>query len=105
MRVWRKRPKVSERAKMLSEQCPVVLLGRGHSGTRVLAWACSKLGLQLGFGEDRATGDADDPQFTEAIKALAFNNVGTTRLEQIREDELYRFQHAVAGYYARLGTP
>lgn len=90
---------------MLSQQCPVVLMGRGHSGTRLLAWACSKLGLQLGFGEDRATGDADDEKFTAAIKALALNNVGITRLGQIREGELYRFQQAVAGYYARLGNP
>jgi hypothetical protein len=64
----------------------------------VLAWACSKLGLQLGFGEDQATGDADDQKFTEEIKALALSNVGITHLEQIRARELDRFQQAVAGY-------
>ena len=90
---------------MLAQQCPVVLLGRGHSGTRLLAWACRKLGLPLGFEEDQATGNANDPHFTETIKALALNNVGITRLEQIREGELSRFHRAVAGYYARLGNP
>src|SRR5262245_25921321 len=105
MTIWWNRRRSREREAMLAQFRPVILLGRGHSGTRLLAWACSKLGLQLGFGEGRATGDAEDEQFRKAIKALALTNVGITRLEQIREDELSRFQHAVAGYYARLGQP
>lgn len=105
MRIWWNRHKCREQGEMLSQQSPVVLMGRGHSGTRILSWACSKLGLQLGFSDDRATGDADDQKFTEEIKALAINNVGITRLGQIREGDLYRFQRAVAGYYTCLGSP
>lgn len=94
-----------EQKKILFEQKPVILMGRGHSGTRVLSWACAKLGICLGTDEGLATGDADDQVFTQEIKKIAVDNVGITRVEQINQRDLDRFQNAVYGYYQRLGYP
>jgi hypothetical protein len=92
-------------AALLAGQTPVVLMGRGHSGTRVLAWICTHLGIALGTSEDLATGDAEDEQFTEEIKAVALHDLGSKSDGKLQERALRRFQKAVAGYYERLGRP
>ena len=55
----------------LAAERPVVVMGRGHSGTRVLAWALEQLGVRMGTLEEKATGDAQDRRFTRRIKRLA----------------------------------
>ncbi|MBF0278903.1 MAG: sulfotransferase [SAR324 cluster bacterium] len=94
--------KLLEDQKRLSEQNPVVLMGRGHSGTRVLSWICTELGVNLGTSASLATGDADDQKFTQEIKKITTNNIGT---EMLRPSDLQRFQKAVSGYYGRLNHP
>lgn len=86
----------------LAQMTPVILMGRGHSGTRVLAWACAHLGVQLGTSGDLATGDADDHTFTEVIKQIALGTVG---LAGVQPSALRQFQEAVFHYYLRLGSP
>ena len=51
---------------------PVVLMGRGHSGTRVLSSICGYLGVNLGADEDSKAGDVSDERFQKEIKALLF---------------------------------
>ena len=97
--------KTRDIASFLEVQRPVVLMGRGHSGTRVLAFACAELGIQLGVSEDLATGDADDRPFTDSVKSLCLRTLGLMRPEDVRRRDLRIFQHAVYGYYVRLGTP
>jgi hypothetical protein len=94
-----------EIAAFLELQSPVVLMGRGHSGTRVLAFACAHLGLQLGVSEGLATGDADDRAFTDSVKDLCLRTFGATHPSEIRPRHLRAFQQAVHGYYVRLGSP
>jgi len=50
---------------------PVVLMGRGHSGTRVLAYAVRALGVDLGFTESMDKGDPEDDRFRKGIGSLA----------------------------------
>jgi hypothetical protein len=50
---------------------PVVILARGHSGSRVLAWALQRLGIALGATDDKQTGDIQDRRFTRRIKRIA----------------------------------
>ncbi len=97
--------KQKERAQWLADLRPVVLMGRGHSGTRVLSRVCTALGLNLGASDTLATGDADDQIFTQQIKKVATNNVATTAPQALQERDLVEFQQAVAGYYERLGRP
>jgi len=89
----------------LAAMNPVVLLGRGHSGTRVLAWMCVYLGVKLGTSGPHIEGDPDDVRFTNKIKALAAHNLDVTSAARVREPSLCRFKAAVSKYYAGLGSP
>lgn len=84
---------------------PVVLMGRGHSGTRVLSWLCAHLGVQLGSSPAHVQGDPDDLTFTNQIKTMARHNLDVTSMDAVRPAELRRFQRAVAAYYDRMGRP
>lgn len=95
----------ASRSASLAAMSPVVLLGRGHSGTRVLAWMCVHLGVKLGTSSPHVEGDPDDVTFTNKIKALAAHNLDVTSPAQVREPALRRFKAAVSKYYAGLGSP
>lgn len=89
----------------LAAMRPVVLMGRGHSGTRVLAWMCVHLGVKLGTSGPHIEGDPDDVTFTNKIKALAARNLDVTSPDRVREGALRRFMSAVTAYYRGLGRP
>lgn len=55
----------------LAGQRPVVLTGRGHSGTRVLAYAVQSLGVDLGFAPRSGRGDPDDAKFRKQLAEAA----------------------------------
>ena len=95
----------ASRSATLAAMSPVVLLGRGHSGTRVLAWMCVHLGVKLGTSSPHVEGDPDDVTFTNKIKALAAHNLDVTSPAHVREHALRRFKAAVSKYYAGLGNP
>ena len=97
--------KIRADQEMLSRQNPIVLMGRGHSGTRVLSWLCTHLGVNLGTSESLATGDADDQKFTQQIKKITLNNISSTGNGEINKKDLHRFQKAVMGYFTRLHCP
>ena len=102
---WIPGRKARERKDFLRDLTPVVLMGRGHSGTRVLAFACMHLGIKLGASEELATGDADDRDFTDRVKKLTLSNVDVTSSRCVRRSDLRYFQKAVYEYYIRLGSP
>lgn len=83
---------------------PLVIMGRGHSGTRLLTWACVKLGINLGTDDDLATADVD-PRFSRKIKKVAMRNLGVTDPADASPKSLRRFRHYVATYYENLGSP
>ena len=97
------RRKIKEQADFLSALQPVLLMGRGHSGTRVLSFACMHLGIQL--GTSAATGDADDRTFTRTIKKIATRNLPPCTPDTVLEKDLIRFQNAVFRYYTTIGSP
>ena len=97
-------PDEKEMADRLAAHTPLVIMGRGHSGTRLLTWACVKLGLNLGTDDDLATADVD-PRFSRRIKKIAIRNLGVTDPAEASEKSLRRFRHAVSTYHANLGSP
>lgn len=100
---WTSRRKIKEQAGFLSALQPVLLMGRGHSGTRVLSFACMHLGIQL--GTSAATGDADDRTFTRTIKKIAARNLPPCTPDTVQGKDLIRFQNAVSRYYKTIGSP
>lgn len=55
----------------LRDESPVVIMTRGHSGSRVLAWALQHAGVALGAIPEKKTGDIQDRRFTRRIKRIA----------------------------------
>lgn len=101
--LWRNRRRIKEQAEFLSALQPVMLMGRGHSGTRVLSVVCMHLGIQL--GTSTTTGDADDRTFTRTIKKIATRNFTSGSLNHVRKKELICFQNAVLKYYKNISSP
>jgi hypothetical protein len=64
-------PSATEIREFLATQEPIVLMGRGHSGTRVLAYAVQALGVNLGFTNRMASGDPEDKRFRRGLAKLA----------------------------------
>ena len=107
-RCWLERrlsPRRSDaRREFLRRQRPVILMGRGKSGTRLMAWACSKLGLSLGTTETLPAGDIDHRPFREVIKSLARRNLDVQVMGDLREPELILFEKSAyeAAHWLRL---
>ena len=68
---WFWGPSASEIRDFLASQEPIVLMGRGHSGTRVLAYAVQALGVNLGFTDRMASGDPEDKTFRRGLAKLS----------------------------------
>ncbi|MBF0239372.1 MAG: sulfotransferase [SAR324 cluster bacterium] len=105
LNLWESEKKIKERQTYLQELKPVIIMSRGHSGTRVISFACSHLGLKLGTTEGLATGDADNQTFTQKIKKLAVNNYLMVDPVNVVERDLIFFQKAVMRYHEELGSP
>jgi len=93
-----------KRAETLARHEPLVIISRGHSGTRVLTWMCAHLGFQLGTSENKRSADTDK-RFTNCIKKLAAHTRTLRYDDAIRPRDLRRFQSAVWNYHQRLGAP
>ena len=92
------------RAEELARHEPLVVISRGHSGTRVLTWMCTHLGFQLGTSEQNRTADADR-RFTNRIKKISAATHAMGAGDEIRMCDLRRFQSAVWHYHKWLGAP
>jgi hypothetical protein len=73
-------------------------MGRGHSGTRLVAWALTRLGVRMGALPEKPTGDVQDRRFTRAIKALALRALDRPPAAPPPSRDLGRFQRAVRRY-------
>lgn len=96
--------RVRARAQALAAERPLVIMGRGKSGTRLLAWACQHLGVAMGATERLATGDLDDRHFLQTVKRLARRNLGVEALPDVRPGDLLRFQRQIARVRERLAA-
>ncbi len=77
----------------LQQDAPIVIMTRGHSGSRVLAWALQHLGAHLGAIDAKPTGDIQDRRFTRRIKRIAIarmNGATDTRATQAQANALLR---------------
>lgn len=92
-------PSAAEIREFLRTQEPIVLMGRGHSGTRVLAYAVQALGVNLGFTDRMASGDPEDKRFRRGLAKLARRwDVGDAPPER----DLRRFSKLVYRWHQRL---
>jgi len=80
---------------LLEREKPVLVMGRGKSGTRLVSWAISNLGVALGTAENLPAGDINHRPFRQVVKKLAQRNLGTNSLKGIHQGDLAWFQGAV----------
>jgi hypothetical protein len=87
----------------LRREQPVVVMGRGHSGTRIVAWALVELGIRMGTIKAKATGDCQDRRFTGTIKKLARRTLHLAATATPNQRDLHTFQKAVHKYLDWMG--
>lgn len=87
---------IQSRRRSLSEESPLIIMSRGKSGTRLLTWACQKLGYAMGASERVPTADLDDRRFRQTIKKLALCSMGVVRAADIPPGKLHYFQKEAA---------
>jgi len=87
----------------LHAEQPVVIMGRGHSGTRIMAWALVALKLRMGTLEEKHTGDTQDRRFTGTIKKIAQRTLHLPGAATPSKHDLIRFQKSVRKYIQWLG--
>ncbi|MEQ9569899.1 MAG: sulfotransferase [Longimicrobiales bacterium] len=92
-------------ARRLAETEPVVVMSRGHSGTRVLAWALDALGVRMGTLAHEPAGDCQDRRFTGTIKRIAMARVSVPVTAPPRARDLRRFRRAAWHYLEWLEHP
>lgn len=91
-------------AERLARTEPVVVMSRGHSGTRVLSWALDALGIQMGTKHHEPAGDCQDRRFTRTIKRVATRRIGAEPDGKPGSREVRRFRRALHGYASSLDT-
>lgn len=94
--------RIRERRERLAQESPVVVMGRGKSGTRLLAWALQMLGIAMGATERLKTGDFDDHRFLQTVKSIACRNLAVEGLQELRQGDLLRLQWEFARIRKRL---
>ena len=97
-------PLSEEKRLILADDPVVVIMSRGHSGTRVLSRMCESLGVNLGGNEDLQTGDTADLRFTRSIKKIALHDIACclNTKESCKTWLQNRFDRAAWGYRERL---
>lgn len=97
------RPVNEEVVHRLAAMEPCVIVGRGHSGTRIPAWICHHLGIELGAdARVHASGDCTDLVFKHHIRKAAQTHIEAGGVHELAPRALHRFQKAVSGFHERL---
>ena len=84
----------------LKEQSPIIIMARGHSGTRLLSYVCHHLGIKMWDDQTRKTGDTNR-NFSDTIKKLAKTETYSTANNVFKKNSLIRFQIAAHRYFKR----
>ncbi|NRB75994.1 MAG: sulfotransferase [Verrucomicrobiales bacterium] len=95
-------PLDQETKDFFKEEEVVIIMGRGHSGTRVVTRICETLGINVGATEELKSGDTADLKFTRPIKKVAIHDIDCNFTGSRKNWLLNRFQLAAGRYYKRL---
>ena len=91
-----------EKVERLRQMEPCVVMGRGHSGTRVVAWMCHHLGIEMGVAAGVPSGDPFDGSFKRHMRIVATHSLEARSTEETRYLVRNRFQRAVDGFHRRM---
>ena len=88
----------------LKEMQPIVVMARGHSGTRVLAQFLNLLNIQMWSDQKRQSGDTDR-KLNGTIKQIVKKDTFITAEGKYDSSSRIIFEKAIYKYYQRLGKP
>lgn len=99
----RLRPRrVAARLERLAALEPVVVMGRGKSGTRLVVWAIEALGLPMATHPGVRTGDPADRAFRETVKRLAGRELAVNHPEQVPRADILALARAAERLWRRV---
>ena len=93
----------AEKQAALKEDQPIIVMSRGHSGTRVLGWVLDKIGIHMGTSLENPAADTQDLRFTERIKRLSQKHLHEAPNTQLNARDLAQFQKQLIKYKSWLG--
>ena len=98
-------PLATPRVEYLRRLEPCVVMGRGHSGTRVVSWICHHLGIEMGADPAAVpSGDPKERSFKHHQRIVATHSLDVRSADAVNFLDLNRFQKAVYGFHRRLGV-
>ncbi len=97
-------PLAEKHKKFLAGEEVVIIMGRGHSGTRVMTRICECLGVNVGATGELKTGDTTDLKFTRTIKKVATHDIDCNFTNERKSWLQNRFDRAVSKYYQGLDS-
>lgn len=90
-------------ASILRDEQPIVIMSRGHSGTRVLSWSLDKLGVKMGTLSENPAADTQFLKLTGSIKKIAGRHLHETARAKPSKRDLRLFQKRMVQYLEWLG--
>ena len=102
--IFIQKEKIKKRRQKLKKMRPIIIMARGHSGTRVLAWILNHLNVKMWSDQNRASGDTDS-KLNKKIKFIAKRNPFITETCKYKNYLRIILEDAIYNYYNRLGKP
>ncbi|MCB2198393.1 sulfotransferase [bacterium] len=90
-------------ASILRDEQPIVIMSRGHSGTRVLSWSLDKLGVKMGTLSENPAADTQFLKLTGSIKKIAGRHLHEPARSEPSKSDLRLFQKRMVQYLEWLG--
>jgi len=90
-------------ATILEKERPIVVMSRGHSGTRVLGWALDKLGIMMGTLPENPAGDSQFLKLTNSIKKISQRHLTEPARAEPSKSDLRLFQKRMVQYLKWMG--
>jgi hypothetical protein len=87
--------RITARHARLAAERPVVLMGRGKSGTRLLSLACGQLGVSLGITPGLPAADIAHRPFRQTVKALARRYYAAESVAAVAPRDLQQFEYRI----------
>ena len=98
--IW---PSLDEKKRqILADENVIIIMGRGHSGTRIMTRICEKLGINLGATDELKSGDCASLYFTRTIKKVAIHDIDCNLTNSRKTWLQNRFNRSAYKYFHNL---
>ncbi len=94
--------KIKQRSKKLEHLRPIIVLGRGKSGTRLLPRCLENIGVAMSIKPQMTSGDVDDFVFRKIVKQLARKNLCIDHAQDVSNADLALFQKSALRLYHQI---